>query len=34
MALRDAGAHFVISFGSDPELREWMQQATAETVHD
>jgi len=34
MALRDAGAHFVISFGSDPELREWMQQAIAETVHD
>lgn len=34
MALRDAGAHFVISFGSDPALKEWMQQAIAETVHD
>ena len=34
MALRDAGAHFVVSFGSDPALKEWMQQATAETVHD
>lgn len=34
MALRDAGAHFVISFGSDPALKEWMQQTIAETVHD
>jgi len=34
MALRDAGAHFVISFGREPAVKEWMERTIAETVHD
>ncbi len=34
MALRDAGAHFVVSFGREPTVREWLQRTIAETNHE